>query len=197
MKRRLMLLALLPGCSVLPERPYVEARRFPLEPRRASTNPARPGAPLLLLRAMRAGSALETRGLRRLRPDGTLFIEPYAEWAAPPPEAAEAALRDWLRRSGLFSAVTAPGTRLATGLVLENELLALQAGETTALAAFSALLIDESGGQPRLLGQAVLRGEAAVTGPGVELAARAMAAALANALQALEAQLPALLAGRR
>lgn len=193
----MILLGLLPGCSVLPDRPYVEVRRFPLAPRRAGTTPPRAGAPVLLLRAMRAGSALEARGLRRVRADGTLDIEAYAEWAAPPPEAAEAALRDWLRGSGLFSAVTAPGTRLATGLVLETELLALDAAEGVAHAAFSALLIDEGTGQPRLVGQMVPRGQAAIAGSSVDAAARGMAAALGEAFQALEAQLPALLAGRR
>lgn len=197
MKRRQLPLLLLPGCSVLPDRPYVEARRFPLEPRRPGSTPARQGAPVLLLRAMRAGSALEARGLRRLRDDGTLFVEPYAEWAAPPPEAAEAALREWLRDSGVFAAVTAPGTRLPTGLVLESELLALEASDREARAGFSALLIDETGSQPRLLGQAVLRGAAPVSGPGVDAAARAMAAALGLAFAALEAEWPRLLPGRR
>ena len=197
MKRRMVLLALLPGCSVLPDRPYVEPRRFPLEPRRSAAQPGRTGAPVLLLRAMRAGSALELRGLRRLRADGTVFIEPYAEWAAPPPEAAEAALREWLRRSGLFSAVTAPGTRLTAGLVMEGELLTLEATDGMARAALSILLIDEGAGQPRLLGQAVVQGQAPVAGAGVDAAARGMAAALSDAFQGLEAQLSGLLASRR
>ncbi len=196
MKRRLLLLGLLPGCSVLPDRPYVEARRFPLEPRRAGTTPPRAGAPSVLLRAMRAGSALEARGLRRVRADGTLFVEPYAEWAAPPPEAAEAALREWLRGSGLFSAVTAPGTRLTTALVLECELLALEAEPGTARAAISALLIEE-GGTPRLLGQQVLRGQAPVAGPSVDDAARGMTAALGDTFAALERALPGMLPARR
>lgn len=76
-------------------------------------------------------------------------------------------------------------------------MLLLETAQDVARAAFPALLIDENAKQPRLLGQMMLRGEARVTGPAVDHAARAMTAALAMAFQALETQLPGLSATRR
>jgi len=74
MNRRLALALLLPGCSVLPDRPYVETRRFPLEAARPAELPARrpAGREALLVRDMRAGPGLDRRGLRSIRADGTL-----------------------------------------------------------------------------------------------------------------------------
>jgi hypothetical protein len=41
-----------------------------------------------LVRTIRAGAGMETRNLRTIRPDGTENLDFYAEWAAPPAEAA-------------------------------------------------------------------------------------------------------------
>lgn len=204
MKRRILLGAFaLPGCSILPDRPYIETQRFPLAPVRPNA-PRRTGRDILLIRDMRAGPGLDVRGLRQLRPDGTLTIAPYAEWAALPAEAAEAALREWLVASGLFAAVAAPGSRLTHGLVLETELVGLeQDSPTSARAAIGALLVvDSTLGNNRVLGQFVARGTAPVSGPrsaaqpgNSAAAAAGMVAALGAALAALEADLAALLPG--
>ena len=58
---------------------------------------------------------------------GQVDTEFYNEWAAPPVELVEEAMRQWLAASGLFAAVVSPGSRLRAGLVLEAELLRLQA----------------------------------------------------------------------
>ncbi len=52
MTRRLMLIApfALAACSVLPDRPYVETRRFPLEPRRDAPPRTGRGRRTLLVR---------------------------------------------------------------------------------------------------------------------------------------------------
>ncbi|MDW8313987.1 MAG: ABC-type transport auxiliary lipoprotein family protein [Rhodovarius sp.] len=206
MRRRRAVLALLPACwagacSLLPEHPYVEVRRFPLSPSHPAPRAPRTGAPVVLLRPLRAGPGLAIRGLRRLRADGTLFIEPYAEWAAPPAEAAEAALRHWLAASGLFAAIAHPGTRLPAPLVLEGELSALHAlPDGGAEAQLTLLLIEEAGlAQARLLAQIAARGRAGpeAGGAGPDGAAAAMQAALAAALAEAEAALAAALGTRR
>lgn len=199
MKRRTLLAALaLPGCSVLPDRPYIEAQRFPLAPVRPP-GPRGTGREVLLMRDMRAGPGMDVRGLRSIRADGTLVTAPYAEWAALPAEAAEAALREWLRASGLFAAVAAPGSRLVHTVVLETELLALEMDtSSTARAAIAALLVvDSTLGNNRVLGQLVARGMAPVAGAGNAAAAASMVAALGAALASLETELAGLLRGRR
>lgn len=191
MHRRLLLIApLLAGCSVLPDRPYVETRRFPLEPRRP------PGAEgrarrTLLVRTIRAGAGMETRNLRTIRPDGTESLDFYAEWAAPPADAAEQALRRWLIDARLFSAILAPGSRVTPDYVLEGEITQLAAvqGEGRARAELTLLLVDERNGS-RLVGQMVSSGTAPLASgtaaPTPDQAAEAMSAALGNALASLE-----------
>ncbi len=191
--RRLMLLApaALAACSVLPDRPYVETQRFPLEPRRTGAPVTGRGRRTLLLRTLSAGAGLDTRNLRVLRPDGTVQVDFYAEWAALPAEGAEQALRRWLIESRLFSAVLAPGSRLTPDFILEGELstlIAIQA-QGIARAELTLLLIDERNGS-RLVGQLVSEGTAPLPGgtapPTAEQAATAMVAALGNAFASLE-----------
>src|SRR3712207_7059154 len=73
----------------------------------------------------------------RRPPRSTLF--PYTtlfrsnEWVAPPAELVEEALRRWLTGSGLFSAVTVPGSRARSDLVLETELTARSEEHTSEL----------------------------------------------------------------
>lgn len=199
MKRRSLLATLvLPACSVLPDRPFIETQRFPLAPVRPNI-PRRSGREILLIRDMRAGPGLDVRGLRNIRADGTLATAAYAEWAALPAEAAEAALREWLRASGLFAAIAAPGSRLTHSLVLETELLALeQDSPNSARAAIGALLVvDSTLGANRVLGQMVARGTAQVTGAGNLAAAAGMVAALGAALATLENEIAAALPSRR
>lgn len=192
MHRRLLLTApLLAGCSVLPDRPYVETRRFPLEPRRPAGLPMGRARRTLLVRTIRAGAGMETRNLRTIRPDGTESLDFYAEWAAPPAESAEQALRRWLIDARLFSAILAPGSRVTPDYVLEGEITQLAAlqGEGRARAELTLLLVDERNGS-RLVGQMVSTGTAPLASgtaaPTPEQAAEAMSAALGNALASLE-----------
>ena len=129
MQRRVLLgaAALLAGCSVLPDRPYIETMRFPLNPERPPGSGTARARRVLLVRLMRAAPGQNQRGLRSIRRDGTEATEFYAEWVAPPAEAAEDALRRWLAASLRFVAVVAPGTRARTDLVLEAELTTLVA----------------------------------------------------------------------
>jgi ABC-type uncharacterized transport system auxiliary subunit len=193
MTRRLMLIApfALAACSVLPDRPYVETRRFPLEPRRDAPPRTGRGRRTLLVRTIRAGAGMETRSLRTIRPDGTESLDFYAEWAAPPAEAAEQALRRWLLESRLFAAILAPGTRVTPDFVLEGEIarLAADQGAGLARAEMTLLLVDERNGS-RLVGQMVSTGTAPLASgtaqPTPGQAAEAMVGALGNALASLE-----------
>ncbi|MBW6400510.1 membrane integrity-associated transporter subunit PqiC [Roseomonas sp. HJA6] len=192
-RRRLILIApaALAACSVLPDRPYIPTERFPLEPRRTGAPVARLGRRTLLLRTLGAGAGLDSRNLRVLRPDGTVQVDFYAEWAALPAEGAEQALRRWLIDSRLFSAILAPGSRLNPDFIMEGELTTLIAdqGQGIARAELTLLLIDERNGS-RLVGQLVSEGTAPLPGgtapPTAEQAASAMTAALGNAFASLE-----------
>lgn len=200
MKRRGLLLVLpilpLAACgSVLPDRPYVETKRFPLlAPRPASAPRRAAGNRVLLVRLLRAAPGLETRGLRSIRPDGTENVDFYAEWTAPPAEVAEEALRRWLSASGLFGGVVAPGSRASNDYVLECELTALVADppKREARAGLSAILLREAGGENRLLTQLAVTGTAPLPAPAAdgtlppETLAAGMNAAFAAALGALE-----------
>jgi len=193
MKRRLILTLPLftAGCSVLPDRPFIESRRFVLDPRRQGPPAGRPRQ-AILLRTMRAAPGLEQRGLRRLRADGTLDIAPYERWLAPPAELAEQALRQWLVASNRFTAVTAPGSRLETPLILESELLALQVGPEGARAAMAVLLLTQAAGlgEPRPRGQTRLEARMALP-PGADTGSQvaAMEVAMARLFTDLESWL--------
>jgi hypothetical protein len=134
---------------------------------------------------------METRNLRVIRPDGTESLDFYAEWAAPPAEAAEQSLRRWLIDARLFSAILSPGSRVTPDFVMEGEITALAAnqGLGVARAELTLLLVDERNGS-RLVGQLVTDGTAPLAGgtaaPTAEQAAAAMSAALGNALASLE-----------
>ena len=198
MKRRclLSLPVLVGGCSVLPDRPFIETRHYPLEPRRAGAPATARPRNALLLRTMRAAPGLEQRGLRRLRQDGTMETAPYEEWLAPPADLAELALREWLAASGRFSAVAASGSRLLTNLTLETTLLVLQVEGNGARAAVSALLLAplREDGEPRPRGQrrfeaAVLLGDA---GDGMKQAL-GMQSALASVFTEMESWIVSLI----
>ena len=199
MTTRRNLLSLLPpgaalaACSAV-QTPFVEPLRVPLAPVRAGPPRRGAGRRTLLLRTARAAPGLEGRLLRSVRADGTVDVEYYAEWTAPPAEAAEEAARRWLVASGLFSAVLAPGTRAAPDLTLEMELSALHAdlGRGEARAALSAVLLRESTLGATVLAQAVQLGTAPLPPErplGPDAQARATVEALGKALGGLEAML--------
>lgn len=209
MRRRSAILSglALGGCSVLPDRPYQEVRRYALALRRPQqAPPARgPGAPVLLIRVVRAAPGLDLRGLRSIGADGRVSIAYWDEWASPPVEQAEEALRRWMADSGLFAAVIASGSRLDADLVMEAELIRLEAvpAEGIARAGLSVLLLSDAArdpvGQARILGQVQAEGMAPLgadaTAPSDQ--AMAMQAALGEALTRLEAALRPILAARR
>jgi len=190
MKRRLMIALPLSaaGCSVLPDRPFIESQRFVLDPRRPGPPAGRPRH-AILLRTMRAAPGLEQRGLRRVRANGRLEVAPFEEWLAPPAELAEQALRQWLVASGRFTAVTAPGSRLETYLILEAELVELQIGPDGARATMAVLLLTQTAGlgDPRPRGPARLEAMISLpSGPDGGAQAFAMQEALSRVLADLE-----------
>jgi ABC-type uncharacterized transport system auxiliary subunit len=196
MRRRLILAApvVLGACSVL-DRPFVESRRYPLSPRRPGPPARRTARRTLLMRITRAAPGMDSRLLRSLRPDGTEAVEYYAEWTAPPAEAAEESLRRWLVDAGLFTAVLAPGTRGQADLLLETELVALHVdlGRGVAVASMTAVLLRETSQfGTRVVGQ--FAESATVPVPperplGPDAQAAGMVAALAAVLGRLEANL--------
>ena len=165
MRRRWLLGASagLAGCSILPARPYLEKREWPLDVRRPNALPPNPTGKVLLVRTLRAAPGLEARGLQVVLSDGSIRTDFYEEWSVPPADAVEDVLRRWLAASGLFSAVLAPGSRLRADLALEGELLALLANPATGVsrAALGLVLLDLRPSPVRVL----LQAEAAATAP--------------------------------
>src|SRR3954447_22744524 len=195
-RRALILLAaLLPGCSVLPNRPYQEVQRFILAPEPPPGPPPNRRGPVLLLRTLRAAPGMDLRGLRILGPRGEVTVAYWSEWTAPPADLVEEGLRRWLMATGRYSAVTAPGSRLRADLILEAELTRLQAEPANGIAraSLSALLLADGTGESRVLGQFLVEGTAPLPGgPRADGqvvaadAAAAMSAAVADALGKLE-----------
>jgi ABC-type uncharacterized transport system auxiliary subunit len=192
-RRRLLqsgLLGALPlaACSVLPERPYQERREWPLQVRRAAQTAAPPGAPVLLLRAVRAGPGLDARGLRTRRPDGAEHLDYWEEWAVPPPQAIEDSMRQWLAASGHFTAVTMPGSQAVPDLVIEAELTALLADLPAGEAAVTLVIVITRGPAAgyRPLRQLSLTGTAPLTGQTGAALASAMTAAVAALMSQAE-----------
>lgn len=180
------------GCSVLPERPYQDIRRFALTVERPAPLPAPPRGPVLLVRAFRAAPGLDERGLRRVGADGTVVNAPYEEWVAPPPELAEAALRRWLAAAGLYRAVVATGSRLESTLIIEAELSRFEIAPGEARVTIAGVLLAEPPARERVVRQFVAEGRAPVATPGVPPApdaAAALNAALAQSCAAIEAEL--------
>jgi ABC-type uncharacterized transport system auxiliary subunit len=192
MRRRSVLLAAaaLGGCG-LSTRPYVERRDWPLLVQRPQALPPRAGAPVLLVRSLRAGPGMEARGLQTLRADGSIKTEFYEEWAVPPAEAVEDALRRWLADSGLFSGVLAPGSRLVADLVLEGELDALwtEPARHDAFAAVGISVLEQNPSAMKVKLQRTVSARAALAGGAVPQAVEAMRAAVAQVCAEIEALL--------
>jgi len=195
MKRRaLLLLPVLAGCG-LTDRPYVERRQWPLQIGRPATLPARTAGRVLEVRTLRAGPGLDVRGLQELQPDGSIRTGFYEEWAVAPAQAVEDALRRWLADSGLFAAVTAPGSRAVPDIVVEGELTALwtEPASKLAHAALAVTAIAQRGDAPRVLLQRNLIATAALPGNDPQVAVQGMIAALSVVLAQTEAALRATL----
>jgi ABC-type uncharacterized transport system auxiliary subunit len=177
-RRALLVLPLLAGCSVLPQRAYPLRRDWPLVVRRPADLPrAAPSRRVLLLRTIAAGPGLEGRGLQSVQPDGSVLADYYEQWVVPPAQGTEAALRQWLEDSGQFAAVLAPGSRATPDLVLEGELTRLDTGpDASAHATLSYVLLDQ---HDAVLRQQTLRGSAPVGAATPAARVAAMEAALA------------------
>jgi ABC-type uncharacterized transport system auxiliary subunit len=195
MRRRSLLMGAvgLAGCSLVPQAPYVQRRDWPLEVRRPTTTAANPRGGVLLVRNMRAAPGLEERGLQWIQRDGSVHVDFYEQWAVPPAQGVEDALRRWLADAGLFKAVVTPGSMLNADYVLEGELTTfaadLRAGK--ARAAVSLVLLDQRQAAKKVLLQ---RTEAAEHGLDTEDApaiAAGLSAALVEVLQRTETDVAA------
>ena len=193
MKRRFVLSTplILAACG-LSERPYTERRQWPLMARRPQTERARPNSPILLVRALRAGPGLDVRGLQTLQADGSIRTDFYEEWAAPPAQGAEEALRGWLTATGRYSAVIASGSRLEPDQILEGELTGLWTIPATGQAhcAIGITIVAQRASTTRVILQDRFTAEAPLAGTSPREAVEAQAAALARVLAQVEAALP-------
>ena len=190
--------ASLAGCSILPARPYVEKREWPLDVRRPATLPPNPAGKVLLVRTLRVAPGLEARGLQILQADGSVRTDFYEEWTVPPADAVEDVLRRWLAASGLFSAVLAPGSRLRADLALEGELLSLLARPADRLSRVSLglVLLDLRPSPVRVLLQTDVAATAPLDSGEPPAVAHAGQAALASAMQMVEAQIASVVTAR-
>ncbi|MGG5817460.1 ABC-type transport auxiliary lipoprotein family protein [Falsiroseomonas sp. HW251] len=196
-RRALLLLPLLAGCSVLPERPFVPVRRFNLDPQRPTSRAAPRGAAVVLLRRVRGVPGLQDLGLRVANPDGSYSIAVYDQWLAPPGELAEAALRAWLQASGLFRAVVLPGSRAEATLAIEAQLTVLEAAPDAeeARAGLAGVLLREGASGSSIVTAFQVRGRAPMARDADAAGqAEAMEKALGDAFAELER---ALLRGAR
>lgn len=190
-KRRVFLaLPLLAGCG-LSERPYVERRQWPLAVARQTALPPRAAGKVLEIRTLRAGPGLEQRGLQALQADGSIRTGFYEEWAVPPAQGAEEALRRWLAESGIFAAVVAPGSRAAPDFALEGDLTALWSEPAARLAhaSIAIIVIAQKPEAGRIIVQRQFSETAALAADGPQAEMQAMVAALAIALARIEAAL--------
>ncbi len=201
MRRRWLLAApaILGGCSILPARPYLEKRSWPLDVRRPVALPPRPGGKVLLVRTLRTAPGLEARGLQIVENDGSIHTDFYEEWSVPPADAVEDSLRRWLAASGLFSAVLAPGSRARADWALEGELQSLLAlpAQTISRAALGLVLIDLSPSPARVLLQADATAEAPLDGRSPPQIAASGRAAVARLMAEVEGRIAALPQQRR
>ena len=193
MRRREFLSGLplaLTACG-LTERPYAEQRQWPMLIRRPVVLRARANGPVLEVRGLRAGPGLESRGLQTLQADGSMRNEFYEQWAVPPAQAVEDALRIWLGQSGHFSAVVSPGSRVTADISLEGELTALWANMVTgtARAAIAVTALDVRTPASRILLTRTMDGTAVLADPKPAAAVQAQLTALADTFAQIEAAL--------
>ena len=146
---------------------------------------------MLEVRTLRAGPGLDGRGLQPLEADGSIHTAFYEEWAVPPAQAVEDALRRWLADSGKFAAVVAPGSRMPADLELEGELTALWSEPSAgrAHASLSVVVVEQAGALPHITLQRTFAADAPLAGATPPDAVAAQVAALAQAFAAIEAAL--------
>ena len=174
----------LSGCGVLARPAYVQRRVWPIAARRPVRLAAPVRGPVLAVRALTAGPGLDATGVEWLRPDGSLHVDFYNQWAVPPAEGVTDALRRWLAASGRFGAVVGPDSGLAPALTLEGELTAFLGEPARFHAEVRLALVLRRGG--RLLAQRVVTGRARLADAAPEAVVRATLAALAGACAGVE-----------
>jgi cholesterol transport system auxiliary component len=190
MKRRATLLAplALTACgSLLPHQKYIPRVNWPLDPSPPTSLPSATAGPVLLVRDLIAAPGFDQQGLQSLQPDGSIAVDYYNLWAAPPAQAVTQALITWCQASGEFSAVVSPGSRLTPNLILEGALTELLAdlGAGQGRAVLTLVVIRPSiqlGATALPLAQLRLTGTAPLSGQGAAAQAAAQSAALANVL---------------
>lgn len=189
-RRRLVLLVPLgaTACSLLPERSYQERRLWPLEVTRAGAPGAATGR-VVLVRGLRAGPGMDARGLRRVDAEGAEHLDYWEEWAVPPPQGVEAALRGWLAASGRYAAVVQPGSQAAPDLVVEGELTGFTAdvARGQARVALTLVLLARRAGRDVPVLQRGFAGTAPLSGGDAPAAIAALRAATAGVLSEVEA----------
>ena len=183
--------AALTGCSVLPQQPYTQKRNWPLLARRPAALPPRSAGPVLLVRSFQAAPGLESRGLQWKLPDGSVHVDYYEQWAVPPAQAVEDALRLWLADAGLFAAVVAAGSQLPADLTLEGELTEFQGDPQAgvARAALALVLLDKRPQPVRVLLQKTESATAPLVDTQPPSVVRALQAALGEVLRQTEQSL--------
>jgi len=112
MKIRLLLaslsLGLLCGCL---SRPSLSVQSFSFAaPPVTGTSPT--NAPVLQIRRLQVASPYDSQSFTYRTGEFSYERDPYAQFLVPPAESFTAALRAYLRQSGIFSAVVEPGTGL-------------------------------------------------------------------------------------
>lgn len=186
MRRRGLLAgaAALTGCSVLPQQPYTQKRDWPLLARRPVALPPPTGGKVLLVRSIQAAPGLRVRGLQWKLPDGSLHIDYYEQWAVPPAQAVEDALRLWLADAGLFAAVVGPGTLAPANMTLEGELTEFQGDPEfgIARAALALVLLDNRPQSVRVLLQKTESATAPLTSQQPSAVVQGLQAALVGML---------------
>lgn len=179
------------GCSVLPQPAYVERTVWPLVVRRNAALPPRRGGKVLVVRELTAAPGLTQRGVQWLRPDGSLHVDFYNQWAVPPAEGVTDDLRRWLADSGLFAAVVGPDSGLSGDFTLEGELTAFvgNPARREARVALALVLIGARAVPARVLVQRTVAAEAPMRTDAPAAVVAALSAALRAALDRSEALL--------
>ncbi len=179
--------AALAGCGVLARPAYLHRTIWPIRVRRPATLPPRVGGKVLEVRSLTAAPGLDLLGVEWLRPDGSLHIDFYNQWAVPPAEGATDALRRWLAASGRFAAVVAPDSGVAADLVLQGELTAFL-GDPAHGVAEVALAVVLIGRRPAgsVLAQRTVTARAPLHGTGPIPIIHATLRALAEVLAGVE-----------
>ena len=194
MSRRLILAgaAALSGCSVIPAAKYIQPVEWPLTVRRPVALPPRVGGKVLVVRELTPAPGLERRGVQWLRPDGSLHVDFYNQWAVPPAQAVTDDLRRWLADSGLFAAVVGPDSGVSGDLVLEGELTAFlgDPARREARVALALVLIAARAEPAKVLVQRTITGEAPL---GTSARAAGVVGALRTALTGVFARTEAVL----